>query len=103
MSVGILAGPAYDAGYFAELIWAGTVLVPGGFMLTSLCKEYWEVVLAQGESICFCGGWGSNADDCGGGDSGDSGYRDGLLVYPGCGGAAAVVHETEDFGERVGR
>ncbi|KAG8527263.1 uncharacterized protein KY384_008007 [Bacidia gigantensis] len=48
IGVGILAGPAYDAGFFTELIWTGTVLVPFGFMMTSLASKFWQIILAQG-------------------------------------------------------
>ena len=47
MMVGVMSGPAYDAGYFRHLIIAGGFLIPFGFMMTSLCKEYWQVMLAQ--------------------------------------------------------
>jgi MFS family permease len=45
--VGVLTGPAYDAGYFRALIVIGAILIPFGFMMLSLCKEYWQVLLAQ--------------------------------------------------------
>jgi MFS family permease len=45
--IGVLTGPAYDAGYFRALITLGGFLIPFGFMMLSLCKEYWQVVLAQ--------------------------------------------------------
>ena len=48
IGVGVLAGPAYDAGFFTELFWAVALLVPFGFMMTSLSKEYWQIILAQG-------------------------------------------------------
>lgn len=44
----MLAGPAYDAGHFTALIWAGTLLTVFGYMMTSLCTSYWQVMLAQG-------------------------------------------------------
>ncbi|KAG8532961.1 uncharacterized protein KY384_001742 [Bacidia gigantensis] len=47
-AVGVFTGPAYDAGYLNELIWAGTFLVPFGLMMTSLCHTYWQIILAQG-------------------------------------------------------
>lgn len=49
--VGVVTGPAYDAGYFRALIGAGTFLIPFGFMMTSLCSEYWQVMLAQ--AVCI--------------------------------------------------
>lgn len=45
--VGVITGPLYDKGYFRALIIAGAVLVPLGFMLTSICKTYWQTMLAQ--------------------------------------------------------
>jgi MFS family permease len=45
--VGVLTGPAYDAGYFRGLIMTGAFLIPFGFMMLSLCREYWQVLLAQ--------------------------------------------------------
>lgn len=47
MAVGVLTGPAYDAGHFTTLIWAGSFLVVFGYMMTSLCSSYWQVMLAQ--------------------------------------------------------
>ena len=49
--VGVITGPAYDAGYFRTLIILGGFLIPFGFMMTSLCTEYWQVVLAQ--ALCI--------------------------------------------------
>lgn len=55
MLVGVITGPAYDAGYFRALITTGAIMIPFGFMMTSLCKEYWQTVLAQ----AFCIGIGN--------------------------------------------
>jgi len=52
--VGTFTGPVYDAGYFRELIIGGTIFVVLGQMMLSLCKEYYQVLLAQG----FCIGIG---------------------------------------------
>lgn len=46
--VGVLSGPLYDAGYFRALLVAGNFFVVFGLMMTSLCQEFWQVVLAQG-------------------------------------------------------
>ncbi len=46
--VGVFTGPLYDAGYFRHLIIAGGILVPLGFMMTSLCTQYWQTIIAQG-------------------------------------------------------
>lgn len=51
--VGVLCGPAYDAGYFVLLAWLGSFLVVFGYMMLSLCKEYWQVMLAQGLVVGF--------------------------------------------------
>ncbi|KAK5235599.1 hypothetical protein LTR47_003072 [Exophiala xenobiotica] len=53
--IGVITGPAYDAGYFRALITTGAVLIPLGFMMTSLCKTYWQTMLAQ----AFCIGIGN--------------------------------------------
>ncbi|KKA20232.1 hypothetical protein T310_5738 [Rasamsonia emersonii CBS 393.64] len=45
---GVVTGPSYDAGYFRQLILVGSVLVVLGMMMTSLCQQYWQVMLAQG-------------------------------------------------------
>lgn len=49
--IGVFTGPLYDAGYFRALITLGTFLIPFGFMMTSLCSEYWQVMLAQ--ALCI--------------------------------------------------
>ena len=54
--VGVLSGPLYDAGYFKALIVGGNLLVVFGLMMTSLCKEYWQAILAQG--VTFGTGYG---------------------------------------------
>ena len=48
--VGILTGPIFDRGYIRHLIVTGTFLVVFGMMMTSLCKSYYQILLAQG--IC---------------------------------------------------
>ncbi|TVY85899.1 Aspyridones efflux protein, partial [Lachnellula willkommii] len=45
---GLITGPIYDAGYLRGLVIAGSVSGVTGMMMTSICKEYWQVVLAQG-------------------------------------------------------
>lgn len=57
MIVGAVTGPLYDAGYFYHLISTGSFLVVFGLMMTSLCTEYWQVMLAQAVCIglgCGC-------------------------------------------------
>ncbi|KAL2125021.1 hypothetical protein VTJ04DRAFT_1386 [Mycothermus thermophilus] len=46
--VGVIAGPLYDAGYFRPLLWCGLTLTILGQFMTSLCTQYWQVMLAQG-------------------------------------------------------
>lgn len=52
--VGALTGPLYDAGYARHLTISGSFFLFFGQMMLSLCKEYWQVLLAQG----FCVGIG---------------------------------------------
>lgn len=44
----VLTGPLYDAGYFRTLVCTGTFFIVFGFMMTSLARQYWSVLLAQG-------------------------------------------------------
>ena len=53
--IGVATGPIYDAGYFRTLIFLGSFLTVFGMMMVSICKTYWEVVLAQ----ALCVGLGS--------------------------------------------
>ena len=53
--VGIIAGPMYDRGYLRTLLFVGSFGVVFGHMMLSLCKEYWQALLAQG----FCVGIGA--------------------------------------------
>ncbi|KAI1409051.1 MFS general substrate transporter [Hypoxylon sp. FL1857] len=46
--VGVVVGPIYDRGYLRSLLITGSFGVVFGHMMLSLCKEYWQVVLAQG-------------------------------------------------------
>lgn len=47
LAVGVISGPLYDAGYLRFLLYSGLVLVTLGRMITSICTEYWQVMLAQ--------------------------------------------------------
>ncbi|KAF2741339.1 MFS general substrate transporter [Polyplosphaeria fusca] len=49
--IGVLSGPLFDLGYFRPMLFIGNFLVVFGIMMLSLCKEYWQVFLAQG--ICM--------------------------------------------------
>jgi len=53
--IGFVVGPIYDRGFLRSLLIIGTVLVVLGFMMLSICKTYWQVLLAQG----FCVGLGA--------------------------------------------
>lgn len=55
MTVGIFSGPLYDKGYLRTLLLLGTFGVVFGHMMLSICKSYWQVLLAQG----FCAGMGA--------------------------------------------
>ena len=48
---GIVAGPIYDRGYLRLLLLTGSFMVVLGYMMLSLCHEYWQALLAQ--AICF--------------------------------------------------
>ncbi|OKL62002.1 hypothetical protein UA08_02913 [Talaromyces atroroseus] len=49
--VGACTGPLFDKGYAIELTIGGSLFLVFGQMMLSLCKEYWQVLLAQG--ICI--------------------------------------------------
>ena len=51
LMIGVVTGPIYDAGHFQALIRTGSFLVVFGMMMTSLCTQYWQVMLAQGVCI----------------------------------------------------
>ncbi len=44
----ILTGPLYDLGYLHSMVNVGTFAIVFGMMMTSLCRKYWQFVLAQG-------------------------------------------------------
>ncbi|CBF89303.1 hypothetical protein AN0528.2 [Aspergillus nidulans FGSC A4] len=46
--VGLFVGPIYDKGYLRTLLVVGSFGVVFGHMMLSLCKEFWQVLLAQG-------------------------------------------------------
>lgn len=54
--VGVVSGPLYDMGLFRMLVMSGTVLIVLGFMFTSLCQSYWQVMLSQ--AVCIGMGTG---------------------------------------------
>lgn len=55
MLVGIFAGWLIDAGYLRLILISGTFLEVFGMLMTSLCDQYWQILLAQG----ICVGLGS--------------------------------------------
>ncbi|KAF2260632.1 MFS general substrate transporter [Lojkania enalia] len=46
--LGMLSGRALDGGIFYWTIISGTILASMGIFMTSLCREYWQLFLAQG-------------------------------------------------------
>lgn len=53
---GLISGPLFDAGYFRHLLYSGLLLIVAGQFVTSLCTQFWQIVLAQG--ICIGVGCG---------------------------------------------
>jgi MFS family permease len=51
----LVTGPAHDKGYGKPMLYVGTVLIILGMMMTSICKSYWQFMLAQG----ICAGIGN--------------------------------------------
>lgn len=53
-----LAGPLWDAGYCKALIAGGSAVTAFGYFMTSICDEFWQVMLAQGVvagiGSCLC-------------------------------------------------
>ncbi|KAK4056865.1 hypothetical protein OIO90_002115 [Microbotryomycetes sp. JL221] len=47
-SMAFIAGPLFDRGYFRTLIIVGSLGFTFCLFMTSLCKEYWQIMLAQG-------------------------------------------------------
>ncbi|KNG83909.1 putative MFS monocarboxylate transporter [Aspergillus nomiae NRRL 13137] len=46
--VGLFVGPIYDRGFLRTLLIVGGFMVVFGHMMLSLCKTFWQVLLAQG-------------------------------------------------------
>ena len=44
----IVTGPLYDLGYLHSLVNIGTFAIVFGMMMTSICHEYWQFIIAQG-------------------------------------------------------
>ena len=48
LTVGLISGPIYDRGYLRTLNITGSFGVVFGLMMLSICKTYWQALLAQG-------------------------------------------------------
>lgn len=46
-----IIGPFFDLGYLRMLLSLGTFSTVFGMMMTSLCKTYWQFILAQGVTV----------------------------------------------------
>ncbi|KAH8888063.1 putative monocarboxylate permease [Thozetella sp. PMI_491] len=51
LAMGVVCGRALDAGYFYTELGLGVFLEVFGLMMTSLCTEYWQAVLAHGLAV----------------------------------------------------
>ena len=56
LCVGVVSGPLFDAGYGRQLLCAGSCLVPFGFMMTSVARNFWQLLLGQAFCIGIGGG-----------------------------------------------
>ncbi|EME87960.1 uncharacterized protein MYCFIDRAFT_48210 [Pseudocercospora fijiensis CIRAD86] len=54
--VGAFVGPIYDRGHLRALLLLGSFMVVFGFMMLSLCTEFWQCLLAQGFVVGIGGG-----------------------------------------------
>ena len=59
-AVSTFTGRALDAGYFRLVFGTGCILQLLGIFMTSLCKTYWQLLLAQG----ICTGLGNGLQFC---------------------------------------
>ena len=48
---GAIVGPFFDLGYLRLLLSLGTFCTVFGMMMTSVCKAYWQFMLAQGVTV----------------------------------------------------
>lgn len=48
---GLITGPIFDAGYLRGLGVTGSIASVFGMMMTSICEQYWQIVLSQGLRI----------------------------------------------------
>ena len=48
LTIGVLCGRAIDAGYLRADLTIGITTTVFGMMMVSICREYWQFILAQG-------------------------------------------------------
>lgn len=53
LTTGVFSGPIFDRGGLRLLLITGSFLIVFGHMMLSICKTYWQVLLAQGVVIGF--------------------------------------------------
>lgn len=51
VSIGVITGPVFDKGYLQPMLWLGSFLTVFGLMMISICKTYWQILLAQGVCV----------------------------------------------------
>jgi len=49
--IGVSTGPLFDRGYLNSLLLVGSLLTVFGLMMTSICTQYWQIILAQGVCV----------------------------------------------------
>jgi MFS family permease len=49
--VGVFTGRLADAGFFRPLAVLGSMLIVAGTMASSVCTQYWQILLAQGVCV----------------------------------------------------
>ncbi|GAM87002.1 hypothetical protein ANO11243_050230 [Dothideomycetidae sp. 11243] len=53
---GLVSGPLFDKGYFFHVVVGASTGLVLSFMLLSICKEYWQILLCQGLLAGICSG-----------------------------------------------
>lgn len=51
IGLGILIGPIYDSGYLRSIVAVGSVSIIVGMLITGLCSQLWQLILAQGALV----------------------------------------------------
>ena len=51
--IGVAAGVLFGMGHLNLLLYLGTFMIVFGMMMTSLCSQYWQTILAQGLMVGF--------------------------------------------------